>query len=477
MRVSQFYRLGRSQPFLDFVDVRLDTDLEVFVDPAAIRALRSTWGSECVSLLQHFFETVLTLIRAGRDAAAIALLAALNERNEFHLGFSAGRSQGRGLGDGSAKDVWNALTRSRAARSALLQDLEDTCLMIEGIGPDMISDAVCNIIRGPLIRYTQAMCSYYGIALTPQVDSGPIWNPTNSAWERQLVPLPIAQHGKLLLVPKIIVQHRLSYEADEYYRHYLLPEMQREELRVNSGLVQVLKDGRRRVTKKSLMERYGANKLAIVDQTVRHPAVLTQYRQVKRSQPPRPLTHGDFAELERTDQPEWDRLLRELQQIPTGIDSADDYEKQVEKLLTSLFYPSLCNPVKQHQIHQGRKRVDITYVNAARGGFFAWVAQHYPAPHIFVECKNYGREVGNPDIDQLSGRFSPSRGQVGILICRRIADKALLAQRCRDTANDHRGFIIALDDDDIAELVEERRRGAHDEDFTVLRRLFTQLVM
>jgi hypothetical protein len=55
MRVSEYFKLARSQATLDFVDVTLDTDLPVFVNPVAIKALPSEWGSECVSLLQHFF--------------------------------------------------------------------------------------------------------------------------------------------------------------------------------------------------------------------------------------------------------------------------------------------------------------------------------------------------------------------------------------------------------------------------------------
>jgi hypothetical protein len=37
------------------------------------------------------------------------------------------------------------------------------------------------------------------------------------------------------------------------------------------------------------------------------------------------------------------------------------------------------------------------------------------------DSKTYGREVGNPEIDQLSGRFSRERGRMGValyLTCR-----------------------------------------------------------
>lgn len=477
MKVSDHYKLGRTQPYLDFVDVRLDTDIKVFVDPSAIRALPSVWGTECVSLLQHFFETLLTRIKKGKDSEAISLLASLNERNEFHLGFSSGKSRGRALGTKSAGLVWKALAQSKAAKSALLKDIEDVCLMIHGIDKDIVSDAVCNIIRGPLLRYTHEACAYYGIPMVPDVDSGPIWNAKTEAWEHQLISLPVTPQGKLVLVPKIIVRHRLWYRSGEYYRHYLLPEMQQEELRANSALVHTLKDGRKRVTKKSLMNKYGADKLAIVEQTLKHPHVLDAYRDSKRRRVPIPLTHGDFAEIESIPPPRWDKLLESVTLVSVGTEAASRYEDVVEGLLTALLYPSLANPVKQHEIHEGRKRIDITYVNVATRGFFYWLSQHYSAPHIFVECKNYGKEVGNPEIDQLAGRFSPSRGQVGILVCRKIANKDKLIKRCRDTANDHRGYVIPLDDDDLAAVIDERLKVYDDQEFDLLRKMFNQLIM
>lgn len=476
MRVSEYYSLGRTQPYLDFVDIRLDTDIPVFLDPTGIKSLDSQWGHELSSLLQSFFECVLENIKAGNDTKAQNLLSSLNERNEFHLGYSQGESRGHAFGTISAESVWGALSKSQASLTGLLQDLEDTCLLIHGIGTDMISDAVCNILRGPLIRYTQDMCQYYGIPLVDNVDSGPVWNPIKEIWENSFVSLPITDYGKVILVPKVLVRHKVSYKYDEYYRHFLLPEMQIEELQARTTLVEVLKDGSERVTKKALMEKYGSDKLAVVTETLKRPHVLEEYRDEKKSRVPLPLTHEEFSEVEETEKPDWDGLITELQSIPTGRDVATKYEDIIEKIFTSLLYPSLCYPTKQHNIHEGRKRIDITYTNEARNGFFSWLSLHHPSSMIFVECKNYGKEVGNPEVDQLSGRFSPSRGKVGILTCREVEDKDRFLARCIDTAKDLRGFIIYLDDSDIITLINEKKDNPESNEYPLLRRKFNALV-
>jgi hypothetical protein len=478
MKFSEYYRLGKNQPYLDFVDIALDTDIPVFIDPVGLKKLNTQFGAELSYLVQNYFSTVLQKIKDKKHYEAQRLLTVLNERNEFHLGYSSGKSKGKAFGYKSAETLWNAMANSKAAETGLLQDLEDSSLLIPGIGNDMISDAVCNIIRGPLIKYTQAMCNYYGVPMLESIPSGPIWNSRNEIWEDSLVTLPYSdEYGKIILVPKIIVRCKLSYQLDKYYRHFLLPILREEEFAANSSLVELLKDGRKRVTNKALIKKYGNDKLSVIDETIKRPSVLADYRKAIMGEVLSPLTHEDFAEIESSDPPTWQADLEEVKLLLPGKNNATNYENNIEKLLTSLFYPNLCNPTKQTKIHDGRKRIDITYTNEAISGFFHWLSAHYPCPFIFVECKNYNNEISNPEIDQLAGRFAPSRGNVGLLICRKIKDKDLLLKRCKDTAKDQRGYIIPLDDDDLEIIVNSALDEPLEHNFEYLREIFNKLVM
>lgn len=456
-RVSQIFSLGRSQASLDFVDVDILTDTRLFISPRALELLPDDLGDECVSLVQNFFQTVLDLIKAGKDAEAEKLLATLKEPNETHLGLSRGKSKGRALGEGSAHLVWRALSRSAAARSGLLRDLEDTVLLIAGVGVDIISDMTTNIIRGPLISYTQRMAAQVGIPLEDGVDSGPLWDPGQRQWFSRYEKLPMTKEGKLLLVPKAIVRADLQYRADKYFRHFILTHLRQVELEANSGLVEVLKNGRSRVTKKALIQKYGKGKKAIVEQTLANPQILDQYRKVIAKEDYSPLSLDQISDIENSAAPDWDALLDAVLSIPSGSADATRYERASEALMTALFYPDLTNPLMQYPQHDGRKRVDIRYTNMARDGFFKWLAAHYPSSQIWVECKNYTDDIANNELDQLAGRFSPGRGQIGILVSREFKNKALFLKRCRDTADDGRGYITTIDDDDLRALVKYRK--------------------
>lgn len=478
MRVSQYYKLKRNQPSLDFVDVDVRGDSRIFVDPRALRLLHSLWADECGALVQNFFRTVLREIRRGANSKARQMLSVLKEPNETHLGLSKKEAQGRALGEKSARNVWKALSQSEAVKTGLLEDLEDTILMVPGISSDIISDITTNLIRGPLIQYTQEMSEYYGIPLQAGVNSGPIWDPEHKRWGSDLVSLPITKWGKLLLVPKAIVRLKLDYDVSEYYRHYLLEHLKEVELKANTELVYLIKRTQeRRVNKKDLKEKYGSGKFVIVRETQKYPAILERYRTEKAIRPRPPLDHFDLSQSEGTAAPDWDALLNDVRKIAPGKTTATEYENAIEALLSALFYPALCYPQVQHKIHDGRKRIDITYTNMASGGFFSWLGKHYSAPHIFVECKNYGDDLGNPELDQISSRFSPSRGQVGILVCRKFADKDLFLQRCQDTAKDQRGFVIALDDSDLEQLIINHKGFASRVDYPLLKQRFDILIM
>lgn len=69
-----------------------------------------------------------------------------------------------------------------------------------------------------------------------------------------------------------------------------------------------------------------------------------------------------------------------------------------------------------------------------------------------MECKYYSGDPANPELDQLTGRFSNERGRLGLLVCRKIENRDLFAKRWRDTPQDGNGYIIALNDDDLRTL-------------------------
>ncbi|WP_311258265.1 hypothetical protein [Microbacterium sp. WCS2018Hpa-9] len=152
-----------------------------------------------------------------------------------------------------------------------------------------------------------------------------------------------------------------------------------------------------------------------------------------------------------------------LRAVEPGGNTATKYQKQVTAILDQVFAHSLLTGELEYPVNNKRKRIDVKWVNTGEGSLFSWIHRSFRAPIILGECKNYSDDVANPEVDQLAGRFAPYRSEFGFLLCRKVENKALLLERCRDIARAQRGIIVVLDDDNVEDLATMSHEGGWDD--------------
>jgi hypothetical protein len=282
IRFSEAFQLGLSQPELDFVDIYIDGDMPVFVDPFAISLYGDTISRECNNAILGFFHSVIVAIRTGNSGRAKLMLNNLSEPNETKLGVSSGESRGRGVSGKQAGDLYKSLAKSKAAISGLVNEISECDLFIEGIGRDKISDITTNIIRQHLIEYTQQQCDLHNIKSMMKVPSGRIWDSNIGVWREKYTMLPVVNGMKVILVPRNFVRRNLAINSQDYLNKHVLEYLQAEHLQAGTSLVEVLKNGVRRVTKKTLRERYPCTKDWMAQFTKEHPDVLEEYKEIMK---------------------------------------------------------------------------------------------------------------------------------------------------------------------------------------------------
>ena len=450
MRISERYTLNKTQAELDFIDIDTNFDIPLFIDPFFLSIRQDNWSIEATRTIKSFFQRVVDLLSQGDTDTAKGVFQHLHEPNATCLGMSRGVPRGRGVGRGDTDDIFDSIANSRAAQSGLIQDLEDNLLFVDGFGKDKLSDTTTNIIRKHLIEYTQNQCLLHGIPMRNNVPSEFYWNRQSMGWEQDFAKMLVIDDRKILLVPKGVVSFCEDYTPSKYYNHFVLNFMQNEHLRMNSALIQQKKDGTRFVTKKDLKARYPFSKDFLADFSQRNPTVLANFKTQTKTNS---LTNFEISDINIRDL--ITHLINELQSIPAGNADATRYHRLITGILELMFYPHLIYPTLENEIHNGRKRIDITFDNAANDGLFLRFSQtmRLPCQYIMIECKNYSSDPANPELDQLSGRFSPNRGRVGFLLCRTIDNMNLFINRCQDTYRDDRGLIIPLVDEDIINIL------------------------
>ncbi len=455
---SRYFGIDEPQYELPFVDFNLDSDVPLYIDPYAITKDPSDLAAECHNAIVSYFQELLDAVRRQDDHRVRYLVRdRFIEPKELHLGVGKGARSGAGMGRVQQDQVVEAITRSQALRSGLIQSIQELELHIEGVGPDKISDLVTNIIKGHLAKYTQETCSRYGIATRPVAVSA-FWNSERLEWDAAYFELPARGINAFILAPKRFVRREQDLISHRYfYQHYVLEVLQREMLTANDSLVETLRNGKRRVTKKALSEdpRFPATKGFISEFIQEHPSTVEAYRGelAERFAPVDPaLWSGKAAE----EDPAIQEYLEALKTLLPGSKDAATYHRTVFKLLEFVFDWSLQNFEMEYKTDHGRGRIDVICDNYAAGGFFAEMRTTLNAMSVPIECKNYGSDLGNEEFNQLSDRLGSTTSRLGFLFCRTIDDSPAMARHVTDRWLRHCHCIVLFDDQLLQQLVQLR---------------------
>jgi hypothetical protein len=453
VRISQHFKTGKQQPELDFVDIDVNADIPLFLDPYFLANRIDQWSLKASSTIRNYFQTLIDKLRKD-DNSASGLLSWLHEPNETCLGLSKGRPRGRGVGKYDIANLYASLSKSKAVKTGVVSDIEDCHIFVDGVGKDKLSDMTTGIIRRHLIDYTQNQAKLNGIPLTNGVPSGYFWDTSLGRWNNIHTEMLIINNRKILLVPKGVVSFSSGYTPEKYYNKFILEYLQNDFQSLRPVLIQERKDGTKYVTKKHLKKEYPFDRRFLLEFTQKHPEIFREFRDKAKDD----YKTTDNNEIHFCDIPPLCKsLVNHLRVIPAGSDCASQYHHLIAGILELIFYPHLIDPTIEKEINEGRKRVDIVYDNAARENFFYDLhkIKGIRCPYVLVECKNYSSDPQNPALDQLIGRFSDTRGRFGLLICRRIENKDLFISRCKDTLKDGHGLIIPITDEDIIAILND----------------------
>lgn len=459
-KFSEYFKLDQTQDF-DFVDIYAYQDILLFLDPFGISAMGTKWAKECENQIATYFQYLIDCIRSGDKRNTRRLLHALQEVNEIGLGYSSGVPQGRGIGKVQAEQIQRSFETSEAAKSGDIKDIADCAILIPGISRDKISDITANILKRSLVSFTIEQCKKHRIP-TKRVPVNNAFDFKTFQFTSYYAQLPVIDGRPIILLPISSVRLDPELSKDKYYRNFVLEFLKAEHEHAGSSLSTVLKNGRIIVRMKDLKEKYPKTVDFLYDFTKKHPLILEKYKQELR----RTAINKGKAQLV-PQRKILNFIEREsiLGSIKPGAKSASDFHKLAFDNLIYILSDRVSNPWREREINEGRKRIDIVFNNSGKSGFFHNLNEKHrvKCPKIIIECKNYGNEIGNPEVDQINGRLNDRRGRFGIIVCRSIKDKPKMLQRCRDLLHDNANYIITIDDKELIELLRFRDLNKEEE--------------
>ncbi len=196
MRFSEYFGLTKTASD-DWFDLLLNQDTPLYIDPFLIFAHDDNplWAGARDELV-HYYETVLTHVIASTgvesslawDAAVRMLMCP--EPNEFALGLSLGDPRGSGVGAKLAVEMARTLNLVGHSGALELASIAGFAIFVKGMGPDLISDTLCNILKSRFVAYTEEVAERLDLPTRRLMVKNLRWDKRRGGWQSGLVRLP-----------------------------------------------------------------------------------------------------------------------------------------------------------------------------------------------------------------------------------------------------------------------------------------------
>lgn len=214
---------------LEFIDVPIDTDVKLFLDPGLIEAGDDEFSKRCTAVIKSFFESVFQACRDGNYSVLAKLLSHSSEPNETHLGNSVDLPRGRGASEQILLNVFIGLIEQGLfEREAVLHPC-DVYVLAPNFDKDRMSDLLTNLLRGLLSEFTEEQCVNHGIPLNGTRE-GYYWDSESRQWRIGRWLSPVVNQKYIMLVPKTFVSRSYHFGTSSYIGKYLLEYRQKYHL-------------------------------------------------------------------------------------------------------------------------------------------------------------------------------------------------------------------------------------------------------
>ena len=277
MKFNEKYGIKDSK---EYINIELDTDNKLFVDPYLIYIGNDEMSNICSNRIVSYFSQLLLAAEKVDDKTGEYLVKYLQENNEVRLGYSKDNPKGKGLGKNKGIELYDNIKNSKAVKSGLVEDIFDASIMLDNVGNDKISDMTISIILEELINFTQGICEKYGIETIAQKLERPVWSDSENKWiYLNNVMLPIHDNKPIILIPYNYARHILMYNYIRFYNHQMLPYYETEALKnPGLGLIRILKRGMV-PAKAKIRKKYPCIKPEVINFIMENPESYLSYKE------------------------------------------------------------------------------------------------------------------------------------------------------------------------------------------------------
>lgn len=227
--LSDCFELHKHGRDLEFVDLDLSTDLNLYVDPILLYKSTIKDFNHAHTLIVEFFQRAIEYVKNDKGYKAKEMCQFYDAENMLGV---ASTKPGHGPSKKLGERIYDELVCNEGIQNDGLAFLNEFQLIIDNISYDLISDAAVQISKQVFINYTQEKCEEYGIPLQ-ELPISNIYDWEENEWDDryEMLPLNPFTDKPFLLTPWTIVRKYPDCDYKDFYKEvyrYVLMHKERD---------------------------------------------------------------------------------------------------------------------------------------------------------------------------------------------------------------------------------------------------------
>lgn len=284
---------------IGFVDVAINDDTRLFLDPYLIEAQTDPFSLCCQLVLRDYIASLYQIAARSLDPSdMIPYLCNLRERNEARLGYGTGHNGKAKTAVGMA-DVLTGL-HSLIRTGVPMKEAGDIPLLMPGFAEDCMSDMLLNVLFKLFCEFTVQQCKVWGIPTEPIPKKRSYWDVSSHSWMEYTGDALVLNGEIIILVPKRFVRPRFSFTTAHFFMSEIATILQDEQSFLSNG--KECKPTKKDVYAQEVLF-HGSILDATLEYTKEMPHLLDRYRRnMHASYSDRVMTDDELDELVYSEQ-------------------------------------------------------------------------------------------------------------------------------------------------------------------------------
>ena len=257
---------------IDFIDIDLNNDTALFIDPCHIESQSDAFSKSCATTVTDYFNMMYSVFESSNRDAILEHLSHLGERNEARLGYGNGTNGKAKTPEGMAETLSDFILLVKSGFP--IEKPIDIPLLMPRFAEDCMSDMLMNILYKQFSEYTLEQCRIYGLPTTRSKKKRYYWDSQEHRWKIYEGESLVVDGQIIILVPKRYICTRLYCSTEQFFMFKIAPMLQKRDAVVINGKE---KKPNKQDVKKSECKKYGSLLCAVIEHTRRNPRLLAEY--------------------------------------------------------------------------------------------------------------------------------------------------------------------------------------------------------